>query len=76
MANGKPGDLLVTVLNHENLIAVASLLELSAVLITGGKKPGTETIRRGEEHGIPLLVTGMSTFEAAGRLYDLLKDRE
>jgi predicted transcriptional regulator len=73
MAHAKPGNLLVTVLVHENVVAVASLLELSAILITGGKKPAAETVRRAEEQGVPLLVTDMNTFEAVGKLYTLLQ---
>lgn len=72
MAGAKAGSILVTILTHENVVAVASLLELAAVLLTGGKKPGEETLRRAEEQGVPLLLTGMSTFETAGKLYQLL----
>ncbi len=71
MAHAASGSLLVTILTHENVVAVASLLELGAVLFPGGKRPGEETLRRANENDIPLLSTKMSTFEAAGRLYQL-----
>ncbi len=75
MAHAGSGSLLVTILTHENVVAVASLLDLGGVLIPGGRRPGGETVRRAEENGVPLLLTTMSTFEVVGRLYQLLSDR-
>lgn len=77
MAGAEAGSILITILTHENVVAVAALLDLAAVLFTAGKKPGMETVRRAEENGVPLLLTGMSTFETAGKLYRLLgRDRD
>lgn len=75
MAAAQAGSILVTILTHENVVAVAALLDLAAVLFTCGKQPGAETVRRAEENGVPLLLTGMSTFETAGKLYQLLAAR-
>jgi len=77
MAGAEAGSILITILTHENVVAVAALLDLAAVLFTAGKKPGMETVRLAEENGVPLLLTGMSTFETAGKLYRLLgRDRD
>lgn len=71
MANTSPGFILVTIQTHENIVAVASLMELSAVIVTCGRDPGDKTIQMAEKQGIPLLGTSMTTFEIAGKLYPL-----
>jgi len=51
MAGAEAGSILITILTHENVVAVAALLDLAAVLFTAGKKPGMETVRLAEENG-------------------------
>lgn len=48
---------------HPNIIAVALLKELAAVIIVGGGKPDPETVKRAEEEGIPLFVTGKQAYD-------------
>jgi hypothetical protein len=62
MAGAKAGNVWVTLQGHPNVIAVASLIELSAVIITEGVSPDPETIYRAQETGIPLLTTAQDTF--------------
>jgi len=62
MAGARAGNIWVTLQAHPNVIAVASLVELSAVIITEGVSPDPETIHRAQETGIPLLTTAQDTF--------------
>jgi predicted transcriptional regulator len=69
MANARPGDLWITLQVHQNIVAVASLKELSAIIIIGGRQPEKQTLAKAEEEKIPLLLTRMTAFEVVGELY-------
>lgn len=72
MGHAREGELWLTIQTHSNVVAVALLLNLPAVLFTAGQIPEPMTIEKAGEEGIVLLTTAMSTYEAAGRLYALL----
>ena len=61
----------VTVQSHPNVIAVASLLNLAAVVVVRGISPETATLERARDAGVALLATRLSAFELVGRLYQL-----
>jgi len=61
----------VTLQAHGNIVAVGALLELSAIIITGGAAPDQETIDKANHEGVTLLSTGMTTYEVVGRLWEL-----
>ena len=69
IANARAGDLWITLQLHQNIVAVASMKELSGIAIINGRQPEPETVARGEDEGIPIMVSGLSAFEFAGRLY-------
>ncbi|MGB9592637.1 MAG: DRTGG domain-containing protein [Anaerolineae bacterium] len=58
----------VTLQSHANVVAVASLLDLAAVIITEGNRPDDETIARAEGEGVCLLLTPKTTFTVVGEL--------
>lgn len=63
------GMLWITMQTHQNVVAVATLKEASAVLIVNGAVPDEETLQKAREEGTPLLGTSLSAFEASGRIY-------
>jgi len=69
MASAREGNAWFTIQTHPNIVAVASLLNLSAVVLTGGKEPDPETLARAEQERVVILCTKLPTFEAAGRIY-------
>jgi len=73
LARATPGDLWITIQHHTNIVAVAQVAGLKAVLIVDGRRPKQETIARAEEGGIVLLGYSKSAFEIAGQLHALLK---
>lgn len=75
IGNAKEGNVWITLQAHQNIVAVASLKELAAVIIVKGIKAAEETIRRSNEEGIPVLLSDEDTFTVTGRLYELLKMR-
>ncbi len=59
----------LTVQGHHNIIAVAVLHEMAAVVITGGFKPDEATIKKADEENVPVFLSHESTFDLAGKLY-------
>ncbi|MCK9304136.1 MAG: DRTGG domain-containing protein [Bacteroidales bacterium] len=73
MGASKEGDLWITLQTHKNIVAVASLRELSAIILVKGFEPDRDTVEAATAENIPLLGTDLQTFEISGRLYNLLK---
>ena len=69
MANAPIGCVWLTVQGHPNIVAVAVLREMAAVVLTGERSPDPETVGKSEQERIPILVWPGSAFELAGRLY-------
>ena len=72
IGNAGEGDIWITLQSHKNIVAVASLKEISAIIIVRGSKPEEETIIRSDEENIPVLSTDADTFNITGRLFELL----
>ena len=73
IGNAKEGQVWITLQTHQNVIAVASLKDLSAIIIVKGSIPEADTIVKSNLENIPVLSTEMDTFNIAGRLFELLK---
>ncbi len=71
MAGARHHGIWVTLQAHANIVAVAALLELSAVVITEGAMPEADTIAKANEEGVNLLFTEEPTFYVAGRLWEM-----
>jgi len=76
MTGAKNKSVWVTLQAHSNIIAVACLLDLSAVIITEGAQPDAETIHKANEEGIILLTTNKNSYYIVGKLWEMgLKDQ-
>ena len=62
MARAKAGNVWATLQAHPNVIAVAALLELAAVIVTEGASIPDDVIARAEAEGIVLLSTPHTSF--------------
>jgi hypothetical protein len=71
MAGAKAGNVWVTLQAHPNVIAVASLVELAAVVVTEGITPDPETVSKAQQAGINLLATPKTTFTVVSDLAKL-----
>ena len=69
MGNAQPGCVWLTIQGHQNIVAVAVLREMAAIILTGSNTPHEETREKAEEESIPLLQWSGSTYELAGLLY-------
>jgi hypothetical protein len=71
IGNSREGDVWVTLQIHVNIVAVASMKELSGIILVNGREPDEDTVEKAEAEGIPLMVSGLPAFELVGRLYGL-----
>ncbi len=63
MANAKKGNLWITVQTHVNIIAIATLLELSCIIIPEDIHVEPETIERAQEEDVAILKSHLNSFE-------------
>jgi predicted transcriptional regulator len=69
MGNAPAGCAWLTVQGHQNIVAVAVLREMAAIIITGGQEPDEETIAKANQEGIPILLWPNSSFRLAGHIF-------
>ena len=72
MANAVDGALLITIQAHKNTIAVATLKDLSAVLICSDRPIPEDMAEAAKDEGIPVFVTAMNQYEACWRVHGIL----
>ena len=68
MAHGTAGMAWVTVQTHMNVIAVASLMEMAAVIIPEGIEMEAPSLEKANDEGICVLQTGLTAYEICARL--------
>jgi len=73
MGRAAEGELWITLQSHANVVAIASLKELPAIVLVNGIRAEAPVLEKAMEEDIPVLVSGDSTFETAGKLFELLK---
>ena len=71
MAGANRTGIWVTLQAHNNVVAVAALLDLAAVIITENARPDEATLQRANTENITLLATTLPTFTVIGRLWEL-----
>jgi hypothetical protein len=68
MAHGKAGMAWITVQTHMNVIAVASLMEMAAVIIPEGIEMEEPSVEKAKEEGITVLESPLTAYEICARL--------
>lgn len=71
MGNAKDGFLWITIQVHLNVIAVASLKNLSGIILVNSRVPAEDTLKKAIEENIPIMTTPLSAFDLVGMLYGL-----
>jgi hypothetical protein len=71
MAGAKSNYLWITLQSHLNIVAVAALLEVAAIIITEDAQPDPATIAKANEQGVILLSTSKLTYEIDGKLWEM-----
>lgn len=76
MGHSNQGDIWITLQTHKNVMAIASLKDLAAIVLVKGLKPEEDTMAKSNEENLPILGTELETFEITGKIYQLIaKDK-
>jgi len=71
MAGAKKGHLWITLQAHLNIVAIAALNEVAAIIITENAQPEATSIAKANQQGVILLSTPQPTYEINGKLWEL-----
>jgi len=71
MAGAKSGNIWVTLQAHLNIVAVASMLDVAAVIITEDAQPDSATIAKANDQGVIMLSTPKPSYEICGTLWQM-----
>jgi len=71
MSGAQHQSLWITLQCHGNIVAVAALLDLTAIIITENAQPDPETIAKANEEGITILSSEQKNYEVCGHLWEL-----
>ena len=71
MAGARKGHLWITLQAHLNIVAVAALNEVAAIIITENAQPDAASISKANQQGVILLSTPQPTYEVNGKLWEM-----
>jgi len=69
MGNAPEKCIWLTVQSHQNIVAVAVLREMAAIVLTGETQPDEETLEKANQEGVPILLYPGASFDLAIRLH-------
>ncbi len=70
LAHAPAGGVLVTILTSPDVVAVAGLAGLRAVIFAEGRTPDRDLVARATAEGISLFESQADSFEVVGQLYE------
>jgi predicted transcriptional regulator len=70
IANARAGNVLITLQVHNNVIAAANLVDMSAIVLTRGRVPAPEAVTLAEKAEISIFSTALDSWQVATRLYE------
>lgn len=73
MAHAKPNNLWLTVMSNINVIAVASLVNISCIVLCDNVTLCDEVLQTAKQKGINVFSTALSSFDAAVCISGILK---
>lgn len=65
MSNAEENSIWITIQTHLNIVAVADLIDISAILVVEDMDVDEDTVKKANELGIPILTTDKSAYEVA-----------
>lgn len=71
MAGAEQGYLWITLQGHLNVVALAALKELAAVIITESAPVEPAVVAKANQQAVTLLTTPLSSYVVAGRLWEM-----
>jgi predicted transcriptional regulator len=72
MAHAHENNVWLTIQTHQNIVAVAVLTGVAAIIVSGGREPDSDTLAKAEERGVAILGSDLTLYEIVGRVYEAL----
>lgn len=69
LGHGRIGNIWVTLQIHENVAAVAGMVDLAGIILVNSRRPEAETLDKAVSEGVPIMVSNLSAFDLVGRLH-------
>jgi hypothetical protein len=69
IAHAQKDQVWITIQIHPNVVAVAALKDLAAIVLANGREPAAETVDRARKERVTILGSRLPAFEIAGRLH-------
>jgi hypothetical protein len=70
LAGAKPSSVWITVQSHMNIVGVASMAGIKAIIVSDGHNIPDEVVAKAEEEGIALFRCDENGFRLSGKLYE------
>jgi len=75
MANAKDGGALVTIQAHRNTVAVASLVNIRAIVVCNSRPLPEDMLEAARGEGIAIIRSKENQFTVSGKIWDMLKEQ-
>ena len=73
MAYAKDGGALITIQAHKNTVAVATLVNISVIVICNGRPLPEDMLEAAKDEGIAVIRTKENQFTVSGKIWEMLK---
>jgi hypothetical protein len=73
IANAKDGGALITIQAHKNTVAVATLVNITVIVVCNSRPIPEDMIAAAKDEGIAIIRTAENQFTVSGRFYESLK---
>ncbi len=70
IANSEKDNIWITMQTHLNIIAVASLKELTAILIVMNREIDKDALEKAKEEKILILRTNLTAYQISGKIFE------
>jgi len=74
IANAKEGGALITIQAHKNTVAVATLANISVIIVCNSRPIPDDMLDAARGEGIAILLSKENQFTVSGKLYNLLSN--
>jgi hypothetical protein len=74
MANAKDGGALITIQAHKNTVAVATLVNISVIIICNSRPLPDDMLEAAKDEGIAVIRTKENQFTVSGKVWEMLKN--
>jgi len=75
MANAKTGGALITIQAHKNTVAVATLVNISVIVICNSRPLPEDMLEAAKDEGIAVIRTSENQFTVSGKIWQIINNK-